>query len=233
MGAHGRRVRGSGGRHRPPRVPQRLRRGDRRVQGPRRRLGLRDRVLRRRLPRPQGPREGAAGLHGGGLRHRARGPLLRQPPGARGVRLPEDGVRARVHLVQRGRGVRQAPELRAVERHRQRYPPALDIGAPPPGAPRAQGGGAPPHKGGLRCAVPRGPGGGRRRPQGGTPGTDVRVGPGGAQEGRVSATASCCAACSARGLRPQATPGRSARRLSSAVWRRSPKAPKAPSPAGP
>ncbi len=181
MTRHGRCLRGRGRSHRSEGISERFRRRDRGMQGLRRRVGFRDRLQRRRVPRSEGSGEGSPGLHAGQPRHRARGPLRRQRHLPCGGGFPEGRVRKGVHIIQRRQHLRKVPELRTLGFSQGADPPALDIRPSASGAERTSGEGARAHTSRLFLIVPRGSGMRRGRDARHPSRADGLVGPDGAQ----------------------------------------------------
>lgn len=182
MAFHGRCLRCRGRGHRSWGIPQRFRGRDSGLQGVRRRVGFRDRVQRRRLPRSEGPRQGPPRLHAGQLRNRTRGPLRRQRCLPRGEGFPEDGLREGMHLVQCGEHVRQVPELRTLGFRGGAHHPALDLGPSAVGIEGSAGEGARVDPSGVRLSVSGGPGLRGRRYARDPSGADGLIDSNGAQE---------------------------------------------------
>ncbi len=187
MTRHGRCLRGRGRSHRSEGLPERFRSRDRGVQGVRRRVGFRDRLQRRRVPGPQGPREGSAGLHAGQPRHRTRGPLRRKRHLPRCTGFPEGRLREGVHLVQRRQHLREVPELRTLGFGQGADPASFDIRPSPSGAERTAREGARTHPSGVHVAVPGRSGMHRGRDACDSSGADGILGPDGAQAQGIGA----------------------------------------------
>ena len=189
MTRHGRCLRGRGRSHRSEGLPERFSSRDSRMQGVRRRVGFRDRLQRRCVPGPQGPREGSAGLHAGQPRHRTRGPLRRERHHPRGRGFPEGRLREGVHLVQRRQHLREVPELRTLGFGQGAHPASFDIRPSASGAERTAREGARAHPPGVLIIVSRGSGMHRGRDARDTSGADGILGPDGAQAQGIGAIA--------------------------------------------